>query len=184
MFNRVRKHPKCTYCTTGHIQFTYESTFVKCRFKGNTSETTFRSQCQMVFLAPRTGHISSYSCLFNLVPSRIDSSKRSNQKGFLQSQYISPPSKWPVFGVRKPKRNRLKGSKTQQNDPKMMPKRCRNDAKTMPKWCQNDAKTILKWPWIDTQKNGPKMPHIAPAHIGSKMALKWTKKVKSGQKKR
>ena len=75
MFNSVQRHSKSTYGTTGHIQFTYRSVFVKCQFKGDTSKTGFRSLCKIAFLAPRTGHTSSYSCPFALVPSPIDSSK-------------------------------------------------------------------------------------------------------------
>ena len=88
MFNIVQRHSKSTYGTTRHIPFTYRLIFVKCRFKGDTSETSFRSLCKMAFLAPRTGHISSYSCPFDLVPSRIDSSKCPLQNRVLGFQYI------------------------------------------------------------------------------------------------
>ena len=88
MFKSVQRHSKSTYGTTRHIPFTYRSIFVKCRFKGDTSETSFRSLCKMAFLAPRTGHISSYSCPFDLVPSRIDSSKCPLQNRVLGFQYI------------------------------------------------------------------------------------------------
>ena len=62
MFTSVQEHSKSTYGTTRHIPFTYRLIFVKCRFKGDTNETSFRSLCKMAFLAPRMGHISSYSC--------------------------------------------------------------------------------------------------------------------------
>ena len=70
----VSKRTRNPYGSTGHIQFT--SIFVKWRFKGDTSETSFRSLCEMAFWHQRTGHISGYSCPFDLVPSRIDSPRR------------------------------------------------------------------------------------------------------------
>ena len=88
MCNSVQEHSKSTYGITRHLQFTYRSIFVKCRFKGDMSETSFRSLCKMAFLAPRTGHISSYSCPFDLVPSRIDSPKCPFQNRVLGFQYI------------------------------------------------------------------------------------------------
>ena len=87
MFNSVQEHSKSTYGTTRHTQFTYNLIFVKCRFKGDTSETRFRSLCKMAFWAPTTGRISSCSCPFDLVPSRINSPKCPLQNRVLRFQY-------------------------------------------------------------------------------------------------
>ena len=94
MFNSVQKHPNPRYRTTRDTPFIYRLYTVhihKCRVKGDTSEPRFRSVCKMAFLAPRTRHISSYSCPFDLVPSRIESPKCSLQNRVLGFQYSSPP---------------------------------------------------------------------------------------------
>ena len=49
MINSVQEHSKSTYGATRHMQFAYGSIFVKCRFKGDASETSFRSRCKMAF---------------------------------------------------------------------------------------------------------------------------------------
>ena len=51
MFNNVYKHPESRYRATKHMQFPYRLILVKCRFKGDISETSFRSLCKMAFLA-------------------------------------------------------------------------------------------------------------------------------------
>ena len=66
VFNSVQEHSKSTYDTTRHIPFTYGCIFVKSRFKGDTSETSFQSLCEMAFFGIKTGHILSYSCPFDL----------------------------------------------------------------------------------------------------------------------
>ena len=107
--------------------------------KGDTSETSFQPLCKMAFLAPRMGHISSYSCPFDLVPSRIDSSKCPFQNGVLRSQctfLTQNPPKMTRFWPKKAQ-SRPKASKMHQNGSKMMPKTMltqpQNDPKVTPK---------------------------------------------------
>ena len=131
MFNSVQEHSKSTYGTTRHIQLTYRLIFVKCRCKGDASETSFRSLCTMAFLAARTGHISSYSCPFDLVPSRTDSSKCPLQNRVLGFQYILAPNPqndrfWPKKARKTP--TKVKNApKRPNNGVEMTPKRCQND---------------------------------------------------------
>ena len=55
MFNSVQEHLKSTYGTTRHRQFTYGSIFVNCRFKEDTSETSFRSLCKNGIFGNKNG---------------------------------------------------------------------------------------------------------------------------------
>ena len=103
--------------------------FCKCRFKEDTSETSFRSLCKMAFLATRTGHISSYSCPFDVVFSRIDSYKCPIQKMVSGFQYIFLPEtlKMTGFCPKKALKNAQKGKKRAHKGPQKMLKRCQND---------------------------------------------------------
>ena len=49
VFNSVQKHPQSRCGTTIHPRLIERSIFVKCRFKRNMSETSFRSPCKMTF---------------------------------------------------------------------------------------------------------------------------------------
>ena len=145
--------------------------------------------CKMAFLAPRTGHISSYSCPFDLVPSRIDSPECPLQNRVLWFQYFfltQNPPKWPVFALKRPKK---KTPKWVKNAPKRPEIQFKKMPKWSQKWCRNDAKMIPKWPHvtpIDPKKwskitlfwsqDGPKRT-LWP-QIGSK----WLKGVKKVQK--
>ena len=146
MFNSVQEHSKSTYGSTRHMQFAYRLIFVRCRFKGNTNETSFRSPWKMGFLAPRTGHISSYS-------SRIDSPECPLQNRVLGFQYffLDPkPPKMTGFCPKRAQKPPQKRSKMHQKGPtkrpqngvkmrkKTTPKCCQNDATMMRKQCQND----------------------------------------------
>ena len=82
---------------TRHTQFTYRLIFVKCRFKGDASETSFRPCVKWPFLASRTGRISSYSCPVELVSSRIDSSKCPLQDRGLGSHKVFDTTPPPLF---------------------------------------------------------------------------------------
>ena len=180
MFNSVQTHPKSRHRITRRIQFTFRLLFVKRRFKGDTSETSFRSLCKMAFLAPRTGHISRYSCPFDLVPSRIDSCKCPIQNRGLGSQYIlltQNPKKWPCFWPKKsPKPPKKKRSKRVKN----VPKRCQIDATTMAKSFQSDTKMAQKW-----SKITPKSPYVGPILVPkvpetTRMSRKGAKKGQNG----
>ena len=66
----------------------------------------FDSYVKWPFLAPRRGHISSYSCPCALVPSRIDSPKRSPQnisskQGFRVSDTCCNRKPLKMTGVKK-----------------------------------------------------------------------------------
>ena len=113
----------------------------------------------MAFLARRTGHISSYSCPFDLVSSRIDSANCPLQNRVFGVQYIF----WP----KTPKMTVFFAVKRSEKRPKMAQKRTKkarksvqNDDKTTPKWCQNDVKMIPKWPQNDPRsiQKCPKSP--------------------------
>ena len=158
----------------------------------------------MTFLAPRTGHISRYSCPFDLVPSRINSCKCPLQnRGFRVSVHFFFFTKKTEMACFWPKRaqNRPKCSETHQNGPIMMPKQPQTDAKTAPKRPQSDAGTMPNWSQSDTKmtpkciKNGSKSPQhdsilvpfwsqngpkIAPDRV--KNGSKPVEKVKSNKK--
>ena len=51
MFTSVCEYPTSRHCTTWLTQFIHRSILVKCRFKGDTSETSFWSLCKMAILA-------------------------------------------------------------------------------------------------------------------------------------
>ena len=110
----------------------------------------------MACLATRTGHISSYSCPFDLVSSWINRSKCPLQNRVLGSQHTF------FFFLPKNPQNHRFWPKNAQTPPKWLkntPKRPQNVAKPMgkrhknaPTWCQIDPKVTLKWP-----QNDPKM---------------------------
>ena len=109
-----------------------------------------------LFLAPRTGHIWSYSCPFDLVPSRIDSAECPLQNRVLGFEYIfffnpNLPKMTSFCPEKAPKGP--KGSKTHRKGPK---------------WCRNDAKMTRKWPQNDPGST-PKMVHNDP-----QMTLFWS----------
>ena len=98
----------------------------------NSRVIVFDSHVKWPFLAPRTGNISSYSCPFALVPSRIDSPKCPIPEiviGFI-AFFIYP--KAPTM------RSFFLGLKRPKNRPKMVesvprgPKRYQSDAKMIP----------------------------------------------------
>ena len=119
----------------------------------------------MGFLAPRTGHISSYS-------SRIDSPECPLQNRVLGFQYFfldpkppkmtgfcpkraqKPPQKRSKMHQKGPTKRPQNGVKMRKkNDTEMGSKRCHNDAQTMPKWSLSNPKMTT-----DRPENGPKSP--------------------------
>ena len=146
MFNRVQKHSKSTYDTTRHIQFTYRLSFVKCRFIGDTSETSFDPYAKWPFWQQERAI-----------------TRAPHQIRILGFQYIfwpQNPPKWPVCGLKRHKR-----FKRHQKDPKMSSKRCQNDPPPKKKWCQNDPKVTPKMTPKRCQndpKVTPKRPRIDP----------------------
>ena len=100
------------------------------------------------FLAPRTGHISSYSVRLNWLLHGSTALTVLFKIGFLRFQtiFLTPKS---------PQNDRPeKVSKTPQSGSKMMPKRCQNHPWVTQKWSKISPKVTLYW-----------------SHFWSKMAL-------------
>ena len=142
MVHKPGRHvQKCPRALEIHVPYyqaraVYIQIFVKCRFKGDTSQTSFRSLCKMALLAPRTGHISSYSCPFDLVPSRIGGLKCPLQNRVSIHFWLNPPQKKDPFFAKKKSPNTPQ--KVKEKRTKKARKWVQKDTKTTPKWCQND----------------------------------------------
>ena len=99
----VQRRSKSTYGTTRHMQFTYRSIFVKCRFTKDTSETSFRSLCKMAFLAPRRTKKAQKGLKMKSKGSKMKAKKAQ---------------KWSKKSPKRPQKGLRMGSKRHQNDPK------------------------------------------------------------------
>ena len=135
----------------------------------------------MAFLAPRTGHILSYSCPFVLVSSRTDSSIALSVL-FKLVFFTLPPKMtvffWPKKAQKPPKTVKKK---------KQAPESAENEFKTMPKRttqrCQNDPKVTPKRPRVDPKmvQNHPKMTVFDPflAFFGLFCPILYSEKAKN-----
>ena len=120
----LKIHLRYHQAHTVHIQID----FCKVSIKGDTSETSFRFQCKIAFLAPRTSHVSNSARLFDLVPSRIDSSKC-----LLQNKVLAYPHIFLAHQMTQMAHFSLKRPKNRQKVVKNTPKRPKNHAKIIAK---------------------------------------------------